>query len=103
MRGIAPGANLVNLRVLDSRGNGQESKVIAAIEKAISLKSTYNIRVVNLSLGTGVTSSYTKDPLCIATDKAWSYGLVVVVAAGNFGNTKYGSYGFITSPGNSPN
>jgi serine protease AprX len=42
--GIAPGANLINMRVLDENGNGTDSGVIAAIEKAISLKSKYNIR-----------------------------------------------------------
>ena len=35
---IAPGANLLNFRVLDSDGNGSDSSVIAAIEQAIALK-----------------------------------------------------------------
>src|SRR4030095_28774 len=78
------------------------SDVIAAIEKAINLKSTYNIRIINLSLGTGVTDSYNKDPLCKAVKLAWDRGLLVVVSAGNYGNTVYGPYGLITSPGNSP-
>ena len=42
---------LINLRVLDANGSGQDSTVIAAIQRAIQLKSTYNIRVINLSLG----------------------------------------------------
>lgn len=49
--GIAPNVNLVNLRVLDQNGAGSDSEVIAAIQTAIQLKSTYNIRVINLSLG----------------------------------------------------
>jgi serine protease AprX len=49
--GSAPNANLVNLRVLDQNGNGTDSQVIAAIERAIALKSKYNIGVINLSLG----------------------------------------------------
>ncbi|MGI4829707.1 MAG: S8 family serine peptidase, partial [Janthinobacterium lividum] len=40
--GIAPAANLVNLRVLDENGEGSDSAVIAAIETAISLKNIYN-------------------------------------------------------------
>src|SRR5262249_37619966 len=48
LKGIAPGANLINLRVLDSHGSGTESSVIVAIERAVSLKSLYNIRVINL-------------------------------------------------------
>src|SRR5260370_40868710 len=50
-REVAPNANLVNLRVLDQNGSAQESDVIAAVQRAIDLKSTYNIRVINMSLG----------------------------------------------------
>ena len=53
-RGIAPGANLVNLRVLDENGQGSDSEVIAAIDEAVALQSIYNIRVINLSLGRAV-------------------------------------------------
>ncbi len=103
--GIAPGANLINLRVLDSNGEGNDSAVIAAIDQAIALQSTYNIRVMNLSLGRPVYESYTLDPLCQAVEAAWQSGIVVVVAAGNdgrdnsFGNNGYGT---ITAPGNDP-
>jgi serine protease AprX len=102
-KGIAPMANLINLRALDSQGAGSEDDIISAVETAIALKSTYNIRIINLSLGGPVLKSYLSDPLCQATDKAWNNGILVVVSAGNFGTTQYGSYGFITSPGNSPN
>jgi len=40
-KGVAPGANIVNLRVLDQNGAGTDSLVIAAINQAISLKSRY--------------------------------------------------------------
>ena len=50
-RGLAPQAQIVNLRVLDSNGQGVDSAVINAIDRAIELKATYNIRVLNLSLG----------------------------------------------------
>jgi len=103
--GIAPSAKLVNLRVLDANGEGTDSQVIAAIAKAVSLKSTYNIRVINLSLGRPVMESYRLDPLCKAVEKAWQAGIVVVVAGGNFGrlNTVGNEgYGTITAPGNDP-
>src|SRR5208283_2205938 len=80
-KGIAPGANIVNLRVLDQNGEGTDSLVIAAINQAISLKSRYNIRVINLSLGRAVYETYTLDPLCQAVEQAWKNGIVVVVAA----------------------
>jgi len=104
-KGIAPKANIINLRVLDSNGAGTDSKVIAAINQAISLKSTYNIRVINLSLGRPVQESYTLDPLCQAVEQAWRAGIVVVVAAGNNGrDNSQGTYGYgaINSPGNDP-
>jgi serine protease AprX len=103
--GIAPGASIVNLRVLDENGNGTDSGVIAAIDQAITLASTYNIRVINLSLGRPVYESYTVDPLCQAVEAAWKAGIVVVAAAGNDGrDNSFGTngYGTITAPGNDP-
>src|SRR5207248_857567 len=57
-KGIAPNANIVNLRALDQNGSATDSTVIAAIQQAIALKNQYNIRVINLSLGRGVFESY---------------------------------------------
>ena len=102
---MAPGANLINLRVLDATGTGSDSNVIAAIGTAIQLKSRYNIRVINLSLGRPVSESYTLDPLCQAAEAAWNAGIVVVVAAGNDGRDNSAGtngYGTITAPGNDP-
>jgi serine protease AprX len=103
--GIAPGASLINLRVLDAAGAGSDSHVIAAIETAINLKDKYNIRVINLSLGRPVIESFMLDPLCQAAEAAWRAGIVVVVAAGNDGrDNSQGTlgYGTINSPGNDP-
>src|ERR1035438_5015169 len=85
VRGIAPNANIVSLRVLNGAGVGTDSAVIAAMGEAVLLKNLYNIRVINLSLGRPVTTSYTKDPLCWAVRAAWEMGIVVVVAAGHGG------------------
>lgn len=103
--GVAPGVNLIDLRALDANGAGTDSTVIAAIQQAIALKKTYNIRVINLSLGRGIPVSYTQDPLCQAVESAWQSGIVVVVAAGNYGRLSVsGSNGFgtVTAPGNDP-
>jgi serine protease AprX len=103
--GVAPAVNLIDLRALDANGSGSDSSVIAAIQEAIALQSTYNIRVINLSLGRGIFVSYTQDPLCQAVESAWKAGIVVVVAAGNYGRVSLeGSNGFgtITAPGNDP-
>src|SRR4051812_26205452 len=83
--GISPGVNLINLKVLDANGQGSDSFVVAAIDRAIALKNTYNIRVMNLSLGRPVFESYTQDPLCQAVEAAWKAGIIVVVSVGNEG------------------
>jgi len=46
-----------------------------------------NIRVLNLSFGTNSTQSYLLDPLALAVEQAWLNDIVVVVAAGNDGNS----------------
>ena len=105
MRGIAPQVSLVYLRVLDQNGAGRDSEVIAAINQAIALKTKFNIRVMNLSLGRPIFESYHLDPLCEAVEKAWKAGIVVVNAAGNYGrDTALGTNGYFTtaSPANDP-
>src|SRR6202453_5522325 len=100
-QGIAPQANLINLRVLDQNGNGSDSAVIAAIAEAIALKPLFNIRVINLSLSQPIYESYKLDPLCQAVEAAWKNGIVVVVAAGNDGRYLLTEgYATISSPGN---
>jgi serine protease AprX len=104
-KGVAPGVNIISLKALNQNGAGDEATVIAAIQTAVALKGTYNIRVLNLSLGRPVFESYTVDPLCQAVEAAWKSGIVVVVAAGNYGrdNARWTKgYGTIQSPGNDP-
>jgi serine protease AprX len=84
-KGVAPNINILNLKVLDRNGSGQASAVIAAIQRAIQLKGTYNIPGINLSLGQPVFESDTLDLLCQAVEHAWSAGIVVIAAAGNYG------------------
>jgi len=102
--GIAPGAQLIVLKVLDANGQGRISDVIAAIEYAIANRDALNIRVINLSVAAGVYESYNTDPLTLAALAAVRAGIVVVSSAGNFGRSSYGhgQYGGITAPGNAP-
>jgi len=103
-RGVAPGAKVIGLKVMDGLGHGYMSDVIAAIDYAISVKGTYNIRVINLSVAAGVFESYWYDPLTLAAKRAVDAGIVVVASAGNLGRNKFGQAqtGGITSPGNAP-
>ncbi|HEY3579577.1 MAG TPA: S8 family serine peptidase, partial [Pyrinomonadaceae bacterium] len=102
--GIAPGANLVNLRVLNSQGIGSVSGVLAALDWLMTNKGTYNVKVVNMSLGTPAVNSYEDDPICNAVRKLVNSGVVVVAAAGNLGKDANGNkvYGGIHCPGNEP-
>ena len=93
-KGVAPGAALIGLKVLDSQGSGSFSDVQAAIEWCINNKDKYNIKVMNLSLGSSSSSDGT-DSVSQAANAAVDAGIVVVIAAGNSGPAKY----TIGSPG----
>src|SRR5581483_10267004 len=86
--GVAPGASLI----------------IAALDWCIANKDAYNIRVINLSLGSIAADSYQFDPLCLAARRAHDAGIVVVCASGNDGKDAQGQkvYGTIHSPGDDP-
>ena len=115
--GIARGAYIAGVRVLDQYGQGTVSSVLAGIQYVVQTKQKYNYThpvVMNLSLGHPVGESYTTDPLCQGVEAAWKSGIVVVCAAGNTGrasksftagaaNEGWGAnYGSIQSPGNDP-
>src|SRR5688572_3889520 len=53
-RGMAPGAHLVSLKVLDADGVGYESEVIEALDWAVDNAERYRLRVINVSLGGAV-------------------------------------------------
>ena len=102
--GSAPSVKLIDVRVLGANGAGRTSDVIAGIDWVIENRQTYNIRVINLSLGHPVTEPSATDPLCQAVARAVAEGITVTVSAGNYGLTSTGApvLGGITSPGNSP-
>ena len=104
-RGMAPGAHIINLRVLAADGSGQSSNVIEAIDWTIENKARYGIRVLNVSLGHPAIEAAADDPLVLAVERAVQSGLVVVCSAGNLGKhpvTGQRIIGAISSPGNSP-
>src|SRR5919202_124461 len=113
--GIAPEADLVDLKALDAQGRGTTSSMLAAINWAIQNRQRYNIRVLNMSLGTPARESFRTDPLSQAVARAVGSGIIVVCSAGNNGRTDeivghdasgdpiYRQlYGVVNSPGNSP-
>ena len=102
--GVAPNVNIVNLRVLNSRGIGSVSGLLGALDWLLSNRTTYNVRVINMSLGMPAVDSYVFDPVCQAVRHLVDAGVVAVAAAGNNGNDADGRkvYGQIHAPGNEP-
>jgi len=83
--GMAPGAGIVSVKVAGASGASDVSTIIAGLQWVVQNKSIYNIRVLNLSLGTDSTQSYHIDPFDFAVEQAWNAGIVVNVAASNRG------------------
>ncbi|MCI0686408.1 MAG: S8 family serine peptidase [Sporichthyaceae bacterium] len=89
-RGVAPGAELMNGKVLDNFGNGQESWVIAGMEWA----ATNGADVISMSLQAGVTDG--TDPVSQAVNQLTeANGVLFTIAAGNFGSARE----TVTAPG----
>ncbi len=84
-RGVAPGSNLIGLKISNDLGIAFESDVVKALQWTYDNKARYNIRVVNLSINSGVESSYHNSALNAAAEILWFSGVVVVVSAGNSG------------------
>ena len=90
-KGVAPGAELLNGKVLDDEGTGGDSGILAGIEWALDQGAD----VVNLSLSGGDSPGL--DPLEAAINKlSADKGVLFAVAAGNegeFGAETVGSPG----------
>jgi serine protease AprX len=83
--GVAPDANLIDVKAADDNGDATVLDVIDGLQFAVDFQQNYNIRVVNLSLKSSSSESYRTDPLDAAVEAAWNSGIVVVAAAGNQG------------------
>ncbi len=84
-KGIAPGAKLIIVKVIDGKGNCRVSDAIAGIEWAV-----YNgADALSLSLG-GINLGETDPPIAIAADNVASAGVVVYVTAGNRDSSENG-------------
>lgn len=95
--GIAPGADLVVIKVMDKNGGGLISDIAAGIEWIIEHKEQYNIRIVSMSLGVDGRVGR-NDALLKEAERMWDHGIAVFVAAGNNGPEKK----TINVPGVSP-
>lgn len=75
--GVAPNVDLVGARI------SNPAEAIKAIDWVITNKDTYNINVMNLSLGADTTLPGREDPFAQAAKRAIDAGIITVVAAGN--------------------
>lgn len=84
--GIAPACNFIIVKVLDHRGDGNISDVLAGLQWIIDNQKRYNIRVVNISVGTSAKDTLDENSLLVqGVNAVWDSGIIVVVAAGNNG------------------
>ena len=87
--GIAPDANLLSVKAGATDGAVDVTQVIAALDGVGSQKLTgaTDVDILNLSFGTASTNPAGTDPLTQAVERAWMSGIVVVVSAGNDGDS----------------
>lgn len=84
--GIAPKCNIIGVKALNYKGNGNVSDVLTAFDWILANKEKYNIRIVNISVGSTTDENASEHSnLVVGVDELWDQGVVVVVAAGNNG------------------
>jgi len=96
--GVAPNANIVDVRVIDSTGGSNVSIILRGLQWVLANRTTYNIKVINMSLGATPTGSYKSDLMATAAEILTFAGVNVVVSAGNSGPLA----GTITTPATDP-
>jgi subtilisin family serine protease len=92
LKGAAPGASLLGIKVLDSAGAGDDSVIAQGIEFAVQ----QGVDVISISLGGEWSDdTFVIEPSVAEIENAISDGVSVVVAAGNSGPAAF----TINSPG----
>ncbi|MCJ7443840.1 MAG: S8 family peptidase [Methanotrichaceae archaeon] len=84
MRGVAPGAKLIAIKVMDRDGACYLSDALKALDWCVENKDQYGIKVISFSVG-GESPSESTSLLDEASNKIVDQGLVMCVAAGNSG------------------
>jgi serine protease AprX len=95
--GVAPGAALVGVKVMNQNGSAHTSDVLKCLDWCLSHRDEYGIRVINLSVS-GLGSGDGTDVMSHVIHDCVDAGIVVCVAAGNYGPSTY----TIPAPGASP-
>ena len=95
--GVAPAANLINVKVSNDEGAASASNFVAGLQWINDNRDRLNIRIVNISLNSTTKESYHTSPLDAAVEILWFNKIVVVVSAGN-----KGELGALYPPANDP-
>src|SRR4051794_4662768 len=99
--GAAPGARLIDVHTANAKGQSSTGDIIAACDWILQHKDQYGIRVVNFSLVSTPSTSFVVDPVDRAVEQLWFAGVVVVAAAGNYGDDG-SAVDMSHAPGNDP-
>lgn len=84
--GMAPGASILAIKVLDRMGKGNTKQVVQALRWLMEHREEYKVRILNISVGMLATAREEEQNLLLATmEEVWDSGIVVVAAAGNNG------------------
>ncbi len=102
LKGVAIGAKIIGVKVLDSTGSGAGSDLDAGIDWCIANANAYNISVISMSLGTACRYSNgsetgwcynyycdnvaTEQSTAVRIDNATSRNISIIVATGNNAN-----------------
>ncbi|TDT63249.1 S8 family serine peptidase [Fonticella tunisiensis] len=90
--GVAPGANILCIKAFDSAGKGFVSDIIKAIDILVSVKDTYNMKVLCLPFELPGLEKLKTNPMEDIIKKAISLGITVIAPAGNLGPQPYSIY-----------
>ncbi len=102
IRGVAPNAQLVSMKVFsDTETGARNSWILAALEDCVTL----GVDVINMSLGTacGFSREVDREEFNVVYDKIAAKGISLVAAASNdynstFGSEKNGNLGLTSNP-----
>lgn len=94
IRGLAPGASLVGIKVFANGGLTTNTRIVQAIEYAVMHD---DVDVINESFGATINPDDANDPVSLANHAAVRAGVTVVAGSGDSGNN-----GPLSSPSTDP-
>lgn len=85
-KGMAPGAQMISLKVLDQKGGGNTNRVLHALDWVQKNHEKYRIRILNFSVGfLPGAGDEEQEKIVDKLEQLWDENVVIVTAAGNNG------------------